>query len=120
AGRLHILGEMAKTIASPNEDYKPHTPRSFNIVIDKEFIGAVIGPGGKVIQQIQKDTGATIIIEEKNERGHVNIFANNQDAMDDAVRRIKGIVAQPEIGETYIGKVKSIQPYGAFVEIMPG
>lgn len=119
-GRAHILNEMNKTLSAPNPDYKPHTPRSFNIVIDKEFIGAVIGPGGKVIQQIQKDTGATIIIEEKNERGHVNIFANNQDAMDSAVSKIKGIVAQPEIGDEYIGKVKSIQPYGAFVEFMPG
>ncbi|MBC5991837.1 polyribonucleotide nucleotidyltransferase [Pontibacter cellulosilyticus] len=120
AGRLHILNEMSKTIAEPNVDYKPHTPRSFNMVIDKEFIGAVIGPGGKVIQQIQKDTGATIIIEEKNEKGHVNIFASNQDAMNSAISKIKGIVAQPEIGEVYIGKVKSIQPYGAFVEFMPG
>lgn len=120
AGRKHILNEMAKTLASPNADYKPHTPRSFNIVIDKEFIGAVIGPGGKVIQQIQKDTGATIIIEEKNERGHVNIFASNQDAMDSAVAKIKAIVSQPEVGEIYIGKVKSIQPYGAFVEFMSG
>ncbi|PRY15536.1 polyribonucleotide nucleotidyltransferase [Pontibacter ummariensis] len=120
AGRLHILNEMAKTIEVPNPDYKPHTPRSFNMVIDKEFIGAVIGPGGKVIQQIQKDTGATIIIEEKNEKGHVNIFASNQDAMNSAVSKIKGIVAQPEVGEVYIGKVKSVQPYGAFVEFMPG
>ncbi|AKD04535.1 polyribonucleotide nucleotidyltransferase [Pontibacter korlensis] len=120
AGRLHILNEMAKTIESPNPDYKPHTPRSFNMVIDKEFIGAVIGPGGKVIQQIQKDTGATIIIEEKNEKGHVNIFASNQESMDTAVAKIRGIAAQPEVGETYIGKVKSIQPYGAFVEFMPG
>ncbi|MBB6610141.1 polyribonucleotide nucleotidyltransferase [Pontibacter sp. Tf4] len=119
-GRLHILGEMNKTIASANPDYKPHTPRSFNMVIDKEFIGAVIGPGGKVIQQIQKDTGATIIIEEKNEKGHVNIFASDQDSMSSAVSKIKAIVAQPEIGEVYIGKVKSIQPYGAFVEFMPG
>ena len=117
-GRLHILNEMNKTIAAPNTDYKPHTPRSFNIVIDKEFIGAVIGPGGKVIQQIQKDTGATIIIEEKNEKGHVNIFASNQESMNSAVSKIKAIVAQPEIGEVYIGKVKSIQPYGAFVEFM--
>ncbi|WP_018478078.1 polyribonucleotide nucleotidyltransferase [Pontibacter roseus] len=119
-GRLHILNEMSKTLSSPNPDYKPHTPRSFNMVIDKEFIGAVIGPGGKVIQQIQKDTGATIIIEEKNEKGHVNIFASDQDSMSSAVSKIKGIVAQPEIGDTYIGKVKSIQPYGAFVEFMPG
>ncbi|PKV75663.1 polyribonucleotide nucleotidyltransferase [Pontibacter ramchanderi] len=119
-GRLHILGEMNKTISAPAADYKPHTPRSFNIVIDKEFIGAVIGPGGKVIQQIQKDTGATIIIEEKNEKGHVNIFASNQESMNNAVSKIKAIVAQPEIGEVYIGKVKSIQPYGAFVEFMAG
>ncbi|MFC5270087.1 polyribonucleotide nucleotidyltransferase [Adhaeribacter terreus] len=120
AGRLHILGEMAKTISAPAADYKPHTPRSFNIIIDKEFIGAVIGPGGKVIQQIQKDTGATIIIEEKNEKGHVNIFATNQENMDNAVSKIKAIVAVPEIGDVYTGKVKSIQPYGAFVEFMPG
>ncbi|HSI89695.1 MAG TPA: polyribonucleotide nucleotidyltransferase [Adhaeribacter sp.] len=120
AGRLHILGEMNKTISAPAADYKPHTPRSFNIVIDKEFIGAVIGPGGKVIQQIQKDTGATIIIEEKNEKGHVNIFATNQENMNDAISRIKSIVAVPEIGDEYMGKVKSIQPYGAFVEFMPG
>ncbi|MDX5348783.1 MAG: S1 RNA-binding domain-containing protein, partial [Hymenobacteraceae bacterium] len=119
-GRMHILNEMSKTISSPNPELKPHTPRSFNMIIDKEFIGAVIGPGGKVIQQIQKDTGATIIIEEKNEKGYVNIFANNQDGMNDAVSKIKAIVAQPEIGEVYIGKVKSIQPYGAFVEFMPG
>ena len=119
-GRLHILNEMNKTLASPNPDYKPHTPRSFNMVIDKEFIGAVIGPGGKVIQQIQKDTGATIIIEEKNEKGHVNIFASDQDSMNAAVGKIRNIVAQPEIGDIYIGKVKSIQPYGAFVEFMPG
>lgn len=120
AGRLHILNEMSKTLTAPNPDYKPHTPRSFNIVIDKEFIGAVIGPGGKVIQQIQKDTGATIIIEEKNEKGHVNIFASDQESMDSAIGKIRAIAAQPEIGETYIGKVKSIQPYGAFVEFMPG
>jgi polyribonucleotide nucleotidyltransferase len=119
-GRLHILGEMNKTLAQPSPDYKPHTPRSQNIVIDKEYIGAVIGPGGKVIQQIQRDTGATIIIEEKNEKGHVNIFAINKDAMQEALNRIKAIVAVPEVGEVYVGKVKSIQPYGAFVEFMPG
>lgn len=119
-GRLHILGEMRKTLAEPSPDFKPHTPRSQNLVIDKEYIGAVIGPGGKVIQQIQRDTGATIIIEEKNDKGHVNIFAVNNDAMQDALSKIKAIVAVPEVGETYIGKVKSIQPYGAFVEFMPG
>lgn len=119
-GRLHILGEMAKTISEPAADYKPHTPRSHNMIVDKEFIGAIIGPGGKVIQQIQKDTGATIVIEEKNEKGYVNIFAVNQDAMQSAIGKIKAIVAMPEIGEVYEGKVKSIQPYGAFVEFMPG
>jgi polyribonucleotide nucleotidyltransferase len=119
-GRLHILGEMAKTIAEPAADYKPHTPRSHNMIVDKEFIGAIIGPGGKVIQQIQKDTGATIVIEEKNEKGYVNIFAVNQDAMQSAIGKIRAIVAMPEVGEVYEGKVKSIQPYGAFVEFMPG
>ena len=119
-GRLHILNEMAKTIPHTNPDLKPHTPRSYSIVIDKEFIGAIIGPGGKVVQQIQKDTGATIVIEEKNDKGHVNIFAVNQQAMDEAVSKVKAIVSVPEVGEVYIGKVKSIQPYGAFVEFMPG
>ena len=119
-GRMHILGEMAKTISEPAADYKPHTPRSHNMIVDKEFIGAIIGPGGKVIQQIQKDTGATIVIEEKNEKGYVNIFAVNQDAMKEAINKIKAIVAMPEVGEVYEGKVKSIQPYGAFVEFMPG
>ncbi|WP_026464484.1 polyribonucleotide nucleotidyltransferase [Adhaeribacter aquaticus] len=119
-GRLHILGEMAKTITEPASDYKPHTPRSQNLIVDKEFIGAIIGPGGKVIQQIQKDTGATIQIEEKNEKGYVNIFATNQEAMQEAVSKIKAIVSVPEIGEVYVGKVKSIQAYGAFVEFMPG
>jgi polyribonucleotide nucleotidyltransferase len=119
-GRLHILGEMNKTLAQPSPDFKPHTPRSQNLVIDKEYIGAVIGPGGKVIQQIQRDTGATIIIEEKNDKGHVNIFAVNNDAMQEALSKIKAIVAVPEVGETYFGKVKSIQPYGAFIEFMPG
>ncbi|MBC6990001.1 polyribonucleotide nucleotidyltransferase [Hymenobacter sp. BT491] len=119
-GRLHILGEMAKTISAPAAELKPHTPRSHKMLIDKEFIGAVIGPGGKVIQQIQKDTNATVIIEEKDEKGHVSIFASNQDDMEAAIGRIRAIAAQPEVGETYKGKVRSIQPYGAFVEIMPG
>jgi len=120
AGRLHILGEMAKTINAPAADLKPHTPRSHKMLIDKEYIGAVIGPGGKVIQQIQKDTNATVIIEEKDDKGHVSIFASNQPDMEAAIGRIRAIAAQPEVGETYKGKVRSIQPYGAFVEIMPG
>ncbi|TGD80379.1 polyribonucleotide nucleotidyltransferase [Hymenobacter wooponensis] len=119
-GRLHILGEMAKTISAPAAELKPHTPRSHKMLIDKEFIGAVIGPGGKVIQQIQKDTNATVIIEEKDEKGHVSIFASNQEDMQAAISRIQAIAAVPEVGATYKGKVRSIQPYGAFVEIMPG
>jgi polyribonucleotide nucleotidyltransferase len=119
-GRLHILREITKTLAESRPELKPHTPRSYNLSIPKELIGAVIGPGGKVIQEIQKDTGATIVIEEKDNMGKINIFSNNQDAMDAAIGRIKGIVAQPEIGETYTGKVKNIMPFGAFVEFMPG
>ncbi|WBO85998.1 polyribonucleotide nucleotidyltransferase [Hymenobacter yonginensis] len=119
-GRLHILREMAKTIAAPAAELKPHTPRSHKMLIDKEYIGAVIGPGGKVIQQIQKDTNATVIIEEKDEKGHVSIYASNQEDMQAAIDRIRAIAATPEVGETYKGKVRSIQPYGAFVEIMPG
>jgi len=119
-GRLHILDEINKTLSAPKPDFKPHTPRSFNIMIPKELIGAVIGPGGKVIQEIQKDTGATIIIEEVDNAGKINIFSNDQGSMDAAIARIKGIVAQPEIGETYTGKVKNIMPFGAFVEFMPG
>eukprot|EP01013_Petalomonas_cantuscygni_P018123 TRINITY_DN3546_c0_g1_i1.p2 TRINITY_DN3546_c0_g1~~TRINITY_DN3546_c0_g1_i1.p2 ORF type:complete len:175 (-),score=1.47 TRINITY_DN3546_c0_g1_i1:985-1431(-) len=88
--------------------------------IPKELIGAVIGPGGKVIQEIQKDTGATVIIEEVDNIGKINIFSNNQESMDAAIGRIKAIVAQPEIGETYTGKVKNIMPFGAFIEFMPG
>jgi len=119
-GRLHILNEMKKTIAAPKPDLKPHTPRAVTIVIEKELIGAVIGPGGKVVQEIQKTTGATIVIEEVGNRGIVNIFATNQSVMDAAVRRVKAIVAVPEVGEVYEGKVKSIMPFGAFVEFMPG
>lgn len=118
--RLHILGEMAKTISAPREDYKPHAPRIIQILIDKEFIGAVIGPGGKIIQEMQRETGATISIEEVDNKGVVQIFADNKESIDAALARIKAIVAKPEIGETYEGKVKSIMPFGAFVEIMPG
>ncbi len=119
-GRLHILNEITQTLAQPRPELKPHTPRSFNINIPKELIGAVIGPGGKVIQEIQKDTGATIVIEEKDNMGKINIFSNDQNSMNAAIARIKGIVAQPEIGEVYTGKVKNIMPFGAFVEFMPG
>ncbi len=118
--RLHILNEMKKTIAGPREDFKPHAPRIITLKIDKEFIGAVIGPGGKIIQEMQRETGATIAIEEKDNQGIVQIFADNKDAIDKAVSRIKAIASKPEIGEVYEGKVKTIMPFGAFVEIMPG
>ena len=119
-GRLHILNEMKKTIAAPAEDYKPHAPRIVSLTIEKEFIGAVIGPGGKIIQEMQRETGASISIEEVDNKGIVEIFADNKAAIDAAVGRIRAIAAKPEIGEVYTGKVKSIMPFGAFVEIMPG
>ena len=118
--RLHILSEMAKTITGPREDYKPHAPRIVSFTIDKEFIGAVIGPGGKIIQEMQRETGATIAIEEVDNKGVVQVFAENKASIDDAVRRIKAIAAKPEVGEVYEGKVKSIMPFGAFIEIIPG
>lgn len=118
--RLHILDEMKKTIEGPREDFKPHAPRVISMTIDKEFIGAVIGPGGKIIQEMQRETGATISIEEVDGKGIVQVFADNKTAIDDAVGRIRNIVAKPEVGEIYEGKVKSIMPFGAFVEIMPG
>src|SRR5205809_6986713 len=97
-GRLHILNEIKKTIAEPREDYKPHAPRIVTIKIDKEYIGAVIGPGGKIIQEMQRETGATISIEEKDNQGIVEIFADNKEAIDKAVGRIKAIAAKPEVG----------------------
>jgi polyribonucleotide nucleotidyltransferase len=118
--RLHILQEMKKTLAEPREDYKDHAPRIVSLSIDKEFIGAVIGPGGKIIQEMQRETGASISIEEVGNKGIVEIFADNKAAIDAAVGRINAIAAKPEIGATYEGKVKSIMPFGAFVEIMPG
>ena len=118
--RLHILGEMQKTLAGPREDYKPHAPRIVSFSIDKEFIGAIIGPGGKIIQEMQRETETTISIEEVDGKGIVQVFADNKAAIDAAVSRIKAIVAKPEVGEIYEGKVKSIMPFGAFVEIMPG
>jgi polyribonucleotide nucleotidyltransferase len=119
-GRLHIMGEMEKTMTKPREDYKAHAPRITMLVIPKEFIGAVIGPGGKVIQEIQKLTNTIIHIEEVGEEGHVQVAADNKESMDAAVGRIRGIVAIPEVGEVYDSVVKSIMPYGAFVEFMPG
>jgi polyribonucleotide nucleotidyltransferase len=119
-GRIHILNEMKKTLAQPNADLKPHAPRAETVIIEKEMIGAVIGPGGKVVQDIQNTTGATVVIEEVGNKGVVNVFANSKEVMDKALKRIRGIVAVPEVGEVYDGKVKSIMPFGAFVEFMPG
>ena len=119
-GRLHILGEMNKVLSAPREDYKPHAPRIVEIRIPKEFIGAVIGPGGKIIQEMQKDTQTVIVIEEVNEQGVVQISSANKANIDKALARIRAITATPEVGEVYSGKVKTIMPFGAFVEIMPG
>ena len=119
-GRAHILGEMMKTIETPREDYKSHAPRIVQMRIAKEFIGAIIGPGGKIIQEMQRESGATISIEEKDNMGIVQIYADNKDAIDAVYNKIKGITATAEVGEIYEGKVKSIMPFGAFVEIMPG
>lgn len=119
-GRLHILQAMYAAIEKPRADYKPHAPRMVLLFIDKEFIGAVIGPGGKVIQEMQKVTGTTINIEEKNERGEVSIFGSNKEGVEHAERWIKGITAVPVVGDVYEATVKSIMPYGAFVEFLPG
>ncbi|KOY86500.1 polynucleotide phosphorylase [bacterium 336/3] len=118
-GRLHILGIMKQAIEKPKTEMKSHAPRIEVIRIEKDQIGAIIGPGGKVIQEIQKMSGATIVIEEKEDGGYVNIFATNGESLEIAKNRVKGIVAVPEIGEIYTGKVKNIQPFGAFVEFMP-
>jgi len=119
-GRIHILDEMAKTISEPRSDYKDIVPRIEKITIPKDFIGAVIGPGGKVIQEIQKDTNTVIVITEEGEVGIVEISSQNKEDIEAAKARIKGIVAVPEVGEVYHGKVKSILAFGAFVEILPG
>ncbi len=119
-GRLHILKEMEKTISEPRPDYKPHVPRIVKMTVPKEFIGAIIGPGGKVIQELQKESGSTIVIEEVGEYGMVDIVSENKASIDYVVERIKGIIAVPEIGQIYQGKIKSIVPFGMFVEIIPG
>ncbi|MBR5240789.1 MAG: polyribonucleotide nucleotidyltransferase, partial [Muribaculaceae bacterium] len=119
-GRMHILGKILDTIPEPREDFKPHAPRIETILIPKDMIGAVIGPGGKIIQGIQEESGAVVTIEEVEEGGRVEIAASNRESIDAALARIKGIVAIPEEGETYTGKVKSILAFGAFVEFMPG
>lgn len=120
AGRMHILGEMNKTIAKPADNYKENAPRIIQLTIPKEMIGAVIGPGGKIIQAIQEETETTIVLEEVDNMGVIDIVSTNQAGSDAAVARIKAITAVPEVGETYNGKVKSIVAFGAFVEILPG
>jgi polyribonucleotide nucleotidyltransferase len=119
-GRLHILDAMYECTPAFRPELKPHTPRIEQLIIDTEYIGAVIGPGGKIIQEIQRETGTTISIEEKDQKGYVKVFAVNKDAIDKAMAWIKGIVSVPEIGGEYESTVKSIMPYGAFVEFMPG
>jgi polyribonucleotide nucleotidyltransferase len=118
-GRLHILEAMHKCLEAPRPDVKPHAPRMVKITIDKEYIGAVIGPGGKVIQEIQRETGATINIEEVNNQGEVSIFSKEKESLDKALAWINGIVAVPVVGDTYEGTVKSIKEFGAFVEFLP-
>lgn len=120
AGREHILNCMMETISEPRAEMKPQVPRIVAFDIPKEFIGAVIGPGGKIIQQMQEETGATITIEETDGKGHVQVSAPNKDSIDAALGKIKAIVAVPEVGEVYEGTVRSIMPYGCFVEILPG
>ncbi len=119
-GRLHILGEMEKTISEPRDDYKPHVPRIEQMTVPKEFIGAIIGPGGKIIQDIQAETNSTIVIEEVDDFGVVDIVAVDKESIEAAKDRIKAIIAIPEVGEVYKGTVKNITSFGAFVEIMPG
>lgn len=119
-GRMHILGKMLEVLPESRGDYKEHTPRSHSMLIPRDMIGAVIGPGGKIVQEIQKVTGATVVIEEIETGGLVSIFAKDKEMMEKAVNWVKGIVSVPEIGEVYNGKVKSIMPFGAFVEFMPG
>ncbi|WP_292068522.1 polyribonucleotide nucleotidyltransferase [Marivita sp. XM-24bin2] len=119
-GRSHILNEMLKTMDTPREDYKPHVPRIETMFIDKEFIGAVIGPGGKIIQEIQAQTETTISITEEGDKGVIQIACDNKEGMQKAMNWIKGITAKPEVGEVYKGKVKNVVAFGAFVEIIPG
>ena len=120
AGREHILAEMMKTLSEPRPELKPHVPRIEQLIIPKEFIGAVIGPGGKIIQGMQEETGATITIDEEDGVGKVQVSGPNKETIDAAMAKIKSIVAVPEIGEVYEGTVRSIMPYGCFVEFMPG
>jgi len=119
-GRLHILDAMYNCMPEARPDVKPHAPRMLKMFIDREFIGAVIGPGGKVIQEMQRETGTTINIEEKNNMGEVSVFGTNKEGVERAEQWIKGIVAVPVVGDVYEATVKSIMPFGAFVEFLPG
>jgi polyribonucleotide nucleotidyltransferase len=120
-GRMHIMNEMLKVISEPRSDYKPHAPRYVSIDVPVESFGAIIGTGGKVIQEIQRETQTTIQLEETGGiMGRANIFGNNIESVNAAVNRIKLITAIPEVGEVYTAKVKTIMPYGAFVEFLPG
>ena len=119
-GRMHILEKILECIPAPHEDLKPHAPRIESLTIPKEFIGAIIGPGGKIIQGMQEETGATITIEEADGVGKIQVSGSNKKSIDDAIRKIKGIVAVPEVGEVYTGKIRSVMPYGVFVEFLPG
>ena len=120
AGREHIMGKMMETISEPRPDLKPHAPRIEVIEIPKDYIGAVIGPGGKIIQGIQEETGAIITIEEIDSKGRVEVSASNKNSIEAALRKIKSIVAVPEVGEVYDATVRSVMPYGAFCEFLPG
>ena len=119
-GREYILGKLTDTIAEPRAELKPQVPRIEAFDIPKEFIGAVIGPGGKIIQQIQEESGATVTIDETDGVGKVQVSAPNKDSIDKAISKIRAIVAIPEVGEVYDGTIRSVMPYGCFVEIMPG
>jgi polyribonucleotide nucleotidyltransferase len=119
-GRLHILDVMNQTINEPREDYKPHVPRIEKISVPKEFIGAIIGPGGKIIQEMQRETNTVIVLEEIGDYGVIDIASDDKASIEAAKARIRAIVAVPEIGEVYLGTVKNIVPFGAFIEIMPG
>ncbi len=119
-GRLHILGKINETLSAPKPGLKDNAPQVVSIVIPKDLIGAVIGPGGKVVQEIQKETGATVVIEEIDDKGKVTVFATGKEPLDAAMNRVKAIVAMPEEGEVYTGIVKNIMPFGAFIEFMPG
>ncbi|MDX2415679.1 MAG: S1 RNA-binding domain-containing protein, partial [Bacteroidales bacterium] len=120
SGRFHILDKIEEVISEPREDLKPHAPRIIKIMIPKDMIGALIGPGGKVIQELQAETETTIVVEEIDSMGEVNIFGDNKEGIDAALAKINAIVEVPEVGKVYKGKVKSIVAFGAFVEILPG